>query len=278
MDFSNYTFYTKPISQPKPDVLFRVVVNLVSALLLLGFYYLSINCPDTQWPVRENIPQEMIDEDNFHSGDILLVFEQGHDFIFFPGHMAMVVELPKYQQKYVWDLPIPLKYVPNVLKPLSAYLTRSLRQKEAKLYVHHLHNRQQAGNMPTKAIMQSIKEMSVSIHFKLQAAHDHANFCAHNILGFPGVPDFLPHPVVKDLHYCASAIFQVMIKCGVLKPEILQEIPVYLREKARWGGTGGSIIYPQMFVSPDWDLSLYVNDAWYYTHVTELKSPQRVKK
>jgi hypothetical protein len=271
MDFANYTFYISP--PKKTQITFKIIINIVAACLLLMFYYFSLNCADTKWPVRLDIPKKSICIDDFHTGDMLLVFEQGHDFLFFPGHMAIVLEIPKYQQKYVWDLPNPIKHSPNVLKPLGAYLTHSLKPKNSKLYVHHLQYDAQRSPVLTKAILQSIKEMSASIHYKLQTGQDHINFCAQSILGFPGIPNLLPNPGEEDLHYCSSAIFDALIKCRVLKRQILHEIPIYLREKASWSGSEGSTVYPQMFVSADWDLGKYVQDTWVYTPLIQLINP-----
>lgn len=271
MDFRNYTFYMKPPApNTRHDILFVVIVNIIAACLLVGFYYLSLNCRDTCWPVRPDIPSEAIDLSKFHSGDILLVFLRGHDFILFPGHMGVVVELPQYRQKYVWDLPNPFYHAPNVLKPLHKYMRKALAPKNARLYVHHLENKTSPEFTPTRSILKTIKKMSASIHYKLQAAHDHADFLVHTIIGLPGIPDFLPSfSDGEDLHYCSSAILNLLIHCGVLNKSILENIPVYFREHQRWKRSEGSVIYPQMFIS-GWDLSKYVNPEWSYSPLHRL--------
>lgn len=269
MDLSTYSFYLKP-RPPRDDILFRVLVNVVAAILLIALYYLSLNCSDTSWVVRDDVTSKQFNATDFHTGDILLVFKQGHDFIFFPGHMAIVVELPRYGQKYVWDLPVPIKYSPNVLKPLGSYIKNSLKGRESLVYVHHLTD--VCGRyMNPKQLLPEIKKMSASIHYKLQTAHDHANFCAHSILGFPGIPDFLPKINEEDLHYCSSATIALLIKAGVIKKSLLEYLPTYCREQTEWYGSSGTTLYPQMFIHPDWELSKYVKENWHYSQLYQIK-------
>jgi hypothetical protein len=269
MDLSNYSFYLKP-PQTSDDLLFRILVNIISCVLLLSLYYMSINCSDTSWAVREEVETSEFDIDDFHTGDMLLVFKQGHDFILFPGHMAIVVELPRYGQKYVWDLPVPIKYEPNVLKPLSRYMKGALSGRGSKVYVHHL-LKKAGGYLEARDILPMIKRMSASIHYKLQTAHDHANFCVHSILGLPGIPDIFPDMNEKDLHYCSSAILELLIHAGVIDKSIMELLPTYCRELNIWQGTMGTTVYPQMFIHPSWDLEKYVNPEWVYTPLKVLK-------
>jgi hypothetical protein len=271
MDFTNYTFYIKPKIQKSTCCWFRILVNIVAVLLLVGLFYFSLNSKKTFWPVSSHISTEKIDLVNFHTGDLLLIFNQGHDFVLFPGHMAVVIELPQYSQKFVWDLPNPLKHAPNVLKPLDTFLKNSLKSTEGKLYVQHLHGPH--SDVFTRSLLPHIKKMSASIHYRLLTMHDHANFCAQTILGFPGIPDFLPGPSDHDLHYCCSAIFEALIKTQVISSSILLETPVFNKENNKWihSSKSGITVYPQMFVSADWNINKYVNAPWSYDPVTQLQ-------
>ena len=245
------------------DVEFRVIVNIVAVVFVLVMAYESLHTRASQWLVRPCIAQEVFSADRFSTGDLLLVFGQGHESILYPGHMAIVVELPRYRQKFVWDMPLPFLHSPNVLKPLAGFVAGTLKRRGAKLYVHHLAptcaGTSAAGL--TRQLLPLIKSLSVNAHYKLQTVQDHLNFCMRRILGMPGIPDLLPTPSSDYLHYCSSAVLGMLVQTGVLKPEILTSVPTYVDQ--RWLGVQGRTVYPQMFVHPDWEIAPFVQgDAW----------------
>ena len=73
------------------DAKFRAVVTMLALILLLAIVAWSINCPETRWAVRDDVPIHEFDSQDFHTGDLVLVFVEGHDFLMLPGHVGIVV-------------------------------------------------------------------------------------------------------------------------------------------------------------------------------------------
>jgi hypothetical protein len=165
----------------------------------------------------------------------------------FTGHVGVVVDVPRYQQKYVWDIHSPL-YPPTVLKRLSSYVSSCLKGKKSRLYVYHLHG----PVIESAQILRRIKTMGASIHYKAQTCQAHLNYCMQTLLGLPGIPNFLPRSTSPDLHYCSSAVITLLVHLQILQPSILdcfQEDTVF---------------YPQLFLAPEWDFNSYVTEGYQY--------------
>ena len=251
MDFNGYSFYFHP-----PRCYFRVVLYLLVLLFILLVFFSSQRESYLHWRVKKNIPQRQWSSVTFRTGDILLNFKNGHFFLF-PGHMAVVVELPRYGQKFVWDL--QPYHSPTVLKPLNSYLSGSLG---GKVYVY------QHSGPPIDAarLLAPIKALSPGVHYEMQSFQLHLNACAHVLLGLPGIPDFLPTLVDKNLHSCSSVILQLLIQANVLHPAILHrdpDLPFHAQQMAL-------PIYPHNFLSPSCDLNQYVIAPNHY-HLLELR-------
>ena len=245
MDFTQYSFYFQPRQSS-----FRPILHLVVLLLLVVFFCLSWTSTYVKWRVRPDIPQRQFSLEDFRTGDILLNFKHGL-FLLFPGHMGIVVELPRYGQKYVWDL--QPYHSPTVLKPLANYITGSLSGRNATVYVYH-----QTGPLINPALLLGpIKALSSSVQYEACSLELHLQMCTQLLLGLPGIPDCLPTIVKKDLHSCSSAILQLLIHATVLHPSILAHRPDL--------PFGAALpIYPQNFLSPGWDLNQYVIAPYKY--------------
>jgi len=120
----------------------RWILVVLVVVLLGALVWQNLRLGLTKWPVQEEVALETVGDDlsSFRSGDLLVIFRQGHDFILYPGHMGIVVEGASYGQKFVWDMPIPLVHEPNVVKPLGRFLSSLLKSKSKvmRAYVFHL--------------------------------------------------------------------------------------------------------------------------------------------
>ena len=232
MDFNNYSFYCAP----RKDT-FRLVLHI--AVLVLLLFAASCDCAYYKWNIRKGIPSRYVPLSDYRTGDLILFFEHGHDFIAYPGHVGIVVELPRYGQKFVWDLQVYNS--PTALKRLSCYLHSCRAKCKSKTYAYH----HRGPLIDSDVLLSLIKSMSTGVHYKAQALHAHLNFCGQVLFGLPGIPDFLPAVTNSELHSCSSAVMTLLIKAQVIDPSVLQSFPVLP-------------IYPQNFLHPDWDLNQYM--------------------
>lgn len=220
----------------------RVVLTAVLLLLLFWMYSRSIS-----WVCKPLIACKQIDLTHFRSGDLLFFFEHGHQFPW-PGHLAIVVQLAKYGQLFVWDMPNILFYGPDLLKPLHKYLQNTMKFRNAKIYIQHL-------NGPEINVLPQIKFMSASSHFDLSAGVEHANLCLRDVAFFPSMPKFLPRLKKDNLYYCSSAVLTILIKLGVVKSELLDP---------------NKVLSPATFLDPDFDINQYVNEPFFFSDIQQL--------
>lgn len=239
---------------PGLDWRLRLLRDLLALLFLVGMYIISLNRPETKWEVMTSAPQvSHTDLSAFGTGDIVLYFSQGHDFLLFPGHMGIVVELPRYGQKFIWDLPLPWQHRPDVLKPLGLYLQRAVRKRTSRVYVQHV-----SGPVNASRVLSCIKRLSSSMSYRLHTFYQHLTFCSEAILGLPGLPDFLPAvPDQGRLYYCTSATLTVLVETGVLDDTILSDHQE-------------TVLHPQLFLQENWDLNRYARPGFQFGELSEV--------
>jgi Na+-transporting methylmalonyl-CoA/oxaloacetate decarboxylase gamma subunit len=201
-----------------------------------------------KWLVKPNIPKVLFDFSLFRSGDLLFFFEHGH-ISPWPGHVAIVVRLKKYNQLFVWDMPNPLFFGPDLLKPLHMYLQSARKFKSAKLYLQRIQG-------PALDLIAPVRYASACSHFDLLAGCKHIDFCLRDFLGFPGLQGLLPEVPKKDLYYCTSAVLSILIKQHVVSPSILND---------------EIVLKPSTFLHPLFDMNKFMLPPFEYLPIEELQ-------
>lgn len=221
---------------------FKTFASLLILIVLFVLYY-----KQPCWPMRNLIQKKIFNFQDYKSGDLLLFFEHGNQFPF-PGHLSIVVKLPKYGQLYVYDMPNPLFHAPDLLKPLHKYLQNASRFTKAKIFIQHL-------NGPEINVLPQIKYMSSSSHFDLSSGVAHTNFCLRECLALPGLPQLLPKLPKKNLYYCSNAVITILIKCNVIKSCLLNS---------------DKVLMPSKFLHPDFNINNHVQKPFFYSELQQL--------
>lgn len=315
---------------PKRGRLWRSIVKALLVLVGLMLLALALYTAWTHgWRVRQDVPKltftaehQPVKDDpggrcdqtqftlaRFHSGDILLVFGQGHDTVWATGHMAIVVKLPQHGQLYVWDVPNPLFYPrADVLKPLSSYVKSALKPSvmnfgmKPRIYVAHLraeaNGSEAAHDALTRQLLPLVHRLASTARFDGEMMRTHLKFCVRTTLTAktqqataksPENRLRASHTTItsrrrrlaqitdqkrkKQLHTCTSSVLGLLVTCGVLKEDILVHIPCY--QEGEWVGDNGGNLYPHMFLHPNFEFQKHFANGWTYAPPVELVLPRR---
>lgn len=184
---------------------------------------------------RQLLPEETFDLLKFQNGDLLISFSD-YFVAIHPGHLALVVVLPLFDQRMVWDL--ALGQDTFVLTPLSAYVERAW-QINKKIFVRHL----RGPGLRSDRLIPTLRRYS-SVRFKAQATLDHISYLLHRICGLPGLPHLSGG---KDEFYCSELIMEVLIHVGII-------VPTYREELTNSNMfTPTHLVYPYMLIeTQDW--------------------------
>jgi hypothetical protein len=180
----------------------------------------------------------------WRSGDILYFMEHGLRKPW-PGHLAIVIQGPRYGQMFCFEMPNPLFHGPDLLKPLHRYLRSCMSKKKALVF------RQELMGPPARYdFTREIRAMAAKSHFDMTSAVRHFSETMESTFLLPGLPD-LPLPEGKNLFYCSTAVLHLLVKAGVLSPEILR-----LDCK--------SVIKPSRLLHPDFQINRYAQRPWFF--------------
>jgi hypothetical protein len=194
------------------------------------------------WPRSPDIKTAPLSLKNFRGGDIILLEQP------FPltGHLALVIQAPRYGQHFVFEMPNPARRAPDLLKPLGSYLHTCLKKK-IPVYVYHLEEGPEVDMFPC------VRSLSGRLHYDFYPAFLYMNRVLFgDILGLPGLPEnLLPMPEAKDLSHCTRAVMRVLVETGILSEKIL---------------TFDDVFVPMTFLDPAFELNSFTQKPFRYAN------------
>jgi hypothetical protein len=220
----------------------------LTILVVLVLVWIECSEPATvSWPRRASVPETPLASlRHFRSGDILLL-EQPYPLT---GHLALVVQAPRYGQLFVWEMPNPLRRAPDLLKPLACYL-RACFKKKTKVYVQHL------VEGPYVDLFPCVRSLSARLHYDFLPVFLYCNrvLCG-DVLGLPGLPpSVFKVPQAKDLSHCTKAVTSVLVQTKILSPEIFAYDDIFV---------------PMTLLDPAFDMQRYTLPPYRYAELTQL--------
>lgn len=154
------------------------------------------------------------------TGD-LLVSEGSYCRTIHPGHLALVIRHPKYNQLLVFSHDTQSKQ--HVLIPLSTYIHHN--QLFNQVYALRLQsNSNHQSPRPTFQQIQKIYLSKSSVAYNYHSILIYVHMILHEFLGLPSVVHLLQIIVPSSSQtrfYCADVVIHIMIALNILHPDIL---------------------------------------------------------
>jgi hypothetical protein len=217
----------------------KLAVELFVCAVFVFFCFLCMN--KRKWTVREITVTDNFNLHSCRSGDLVLYLKEGPQCPY-PGHLAVVVTLPRYKQVFVWEMPNGLFHGPDLLKPISSYFANGKRNhSRAQMYVQSLQG-------PEVNLLPFVKHMSANAVFDFQSAVTCANNFLKSVFLMPPFPQI--HASQRHHYYCSNAIFSVLQRACVLSKQVM------------WNND--MVLYPMSLLHPDFDINAFTEPGFRY--------------
>lgn len=255
----------------------RVLWEVLCVVLFTGLVALFMCCNSSQYVIQDTCKQKEFRQDDFRTGDILVVFHsytgnhQDKHTILNPGHVYLVMELGRYQQRVLWDL--TYWYKAQQFQSLHATVT-NLQKKKVPLFVLHLHHPSAQHREELQRVCRAqICRLTYNLTYDSQALPEHIATSLENLAHLPG----MRNPFVDITYsqkYCSLYVLKLLVQFGVLRKDVLVNIPFFNTETNTLQGTGGSLFYPCFLVMDDFHLNDFAINGWWYEEAKKLACGQ----
>lgn len=213
-----------------------------------------------------------LDVSRFQTGDLLLSFEMfpgSSSMLLDPGHLYMVVEDARYNQKFLWDL--TFWNSPQALKTLPTTL-RHLCRKKVPVFAFHLHHQDPVVRQKLAPLCRrKLAGLTSNLRYDPYALMDHLIMIMENVLFLPSVRNPWVD-VTQNKQYCSLYIFHILAELGVFCRDILSNIPHFEPHTGNIVPTGGRLAYPELLLHKNMDLNSYTKDGWWFSFPYQLET------
>lgn len=185
----------------------RILVEILSVVVLVLVVMSCLDWRPLYVKKTTHYPAKKVKLADFRTGDLLVTFCNAAPDRHRVGHLALLVEGPKYRQKFVWNMRTRPKST-NILHPLKTYLGK---MKKYKTFV--LHCEQPLNPRRTRQLLRQFQYVTLNC----RAVSDGFNSVLHRMY-LPGVGYRVPR--AANVFNCMELVMELLVQVGVAPADI----------------------------------------------------------
>ena len=239
----------------------RILEELFAAVAVVGLIGFFIFCNNRKFRQLPTWPAVRLRSTDFRTGDMVIAFNSGltkptnNDFFLNPGHVYMAVESGRYGQKLLWDLTFWAN--PTTFKPLQPTLQKLLAKDVPMFAIHFQGDHVEL----TRRFRGIIGKLTQNLYYDPDALMAHLAGCMEGLALLPCFHKPL-FDVPMSNRYCSVFVLYILVCCGVLRPQVLLDIPRLNPATAKVYQQGGALFYPYLMLHKNMDLGRYCTEGW----------------